>query len=898
MSEEGKLSHLVVVGASAGGIGALSKLIPTLPADFPVPIVVAQHLDPARESRLQEILSRESKLPVRTVVDHEHLEAGVIYVVPANQHVRISDSELGLQTDDHGRPKPSIDLLLSSAAEVFGEHLIAVILSGTGSDGAGGARAVKEAGGTVVIQNPQTAEFGSMPGALAPNSVDMIVELERIGPTLEELLIKEEQPGDEEVVTEDEKQSLQRFLEHLRERYGVDFTSYKMSTIARRLKRRMVATDSKSIEEYSEYLESHAEEYRQLINAFLIKVTEFFRDPELFAYLKEDILPRLIEDVRRDDRQLRIWSAGCATGEEAYTLAIIVSEVLGSEATLSDVRIFATDADEEAVNFARHGLYPAAALSGLSAEQIDRYFIESHDQYEVKKPVRNMIVFGEHDLARRSPFPRIDLVVSRNVLIYFAPELQRRALQLFAYSLRDGGYLVLGKAETASPLSGDLFVPEHRRYKVYRRQGERFLMPPAMPTTPLPRRQRPTAPVAGLGVPGLQKRAEIQDLARRTYAKEENLLNRLPVGVVLVDRRYDIQTINAAGRRLLSIRGAAVGEDLLHATHEIPYAEVRNAIDSAFRDSVSTTGEFSVEVAATGETRYLQLVCIPQRGEGEKGPAETVIIIVSDITEGEVERRRLEERLEETQAMLEGFRKESEAEREQHEAQNERLVEANRRLEEANRELTALNEELQSSYEESLLAAEEAQAATEEVETLNEELQATNEELETLNEELQATIEELNTTNDDLQARSAELQESARSREQERRAAEAARQRLEAILRGVGDPVLAVGPDGKVLFSNEPFALTFGGGEPGEQDAGQKLGNFPVLDEAGERFPTGATPQVRASRGEAFEMRFAVAGDDGELRRFEARGRPIEGENLGGGVMVIREVEEAGHSLA
>jgi two-component system, chemotaxis family, CheB/CheR fusion protein len=895
MSQEGKLSHLVVVGASAGGIGALSKFIPTLPEDFPVPIVVAQHLDPDRESRLQEILSRESKLPVRTVVDHEHLEAGVIYVVPANRHVRISDSELGLQTDAHGRPKPSVDLLLSSAAEVFGEHLIAVILSGTGTDGAGGARAVKEAGGTVVIQNPDTAEFGGMPGALAPNTVDMIVELERIGPTLEELLVQAELPEEEQVVPEDEKRSLKRFLEHLRGRYGVDFTSYKTPTIARRLKRRMVATGSENFEEYSGYLEGHPQEYRQLINAFLIKVTEFFRDPALFAYLKKEILPRLVEEARREERQLRIWSAGCATGEEAYTLAILVSEVLGSEAALSDVRIFATDADEEAVNFARHGIYPAGALAGLSEEQIDRYFIESHDYYEVKKPVRNLIVFGEHDLARRSPFPRIDLVVSRNVLIYFAPELQRRALQLFAYSLRDGGHLVLGKAETTSPLSGDLFVSEHRQHKVYRRQGERFLMPAAMPTNPLPTKQRPAGPVAGLGVPGLQRRAEAQDQALRTRAKEENILNRLPVGVVLVDRRYDIQSINAAGRRLLSVRGAAVGEDLLHATQEIPYSEVRNAIDSAFRDGVHTTGEFSVEEATTGEPRYVQLVCLPQRDE--KGLAETVMIVVNDVTEIGSERRRLEDSLEETRAELERFSQGSEAEKAQHEAQNERLVEANHRLEEANRELTSLNEELQSSYEESLLTAEEAQAATEEVETLNEELQATNEELETLNEELQATIEELNTTNDDLQARSVELQESARSREEERRTAEAARQRLEAILRGMNDPVLAVGPDGKVLFSNEPFTQMFGDGEPGEEDGGQALGDFPVLDEAGERLPTEATPQVRASRGESFEMRFAVAGGDGEFRRFEARGLPIEGENLGGGVIVMREFEEAGQHL-
>ena len=891
MPQSDNLSHLVVVGASAGGIAALSGMIPTLPADFPAPIVVAQHLDPDRESRLQEILSRESKLPVRTVVDHAHLEAGVIYVVPADRHVSITDSELGLQNDEHGRPKPSVDLLLSSAAKVFGERLVAVILSGTGSDGAGGARAVKEAGGTVVIQNPDTAEFGGMPGALAPNTVDIVVDLERIGPILEELLTKTDTPGTNEEVSEDEDRSLRNFLEQLRDRHGVDFTNYKMPTISRRLKRRMVATGTQSIAEYADYLEGDPQEYHQLINTFLIKVTEFFRDPGLFAFLKEEILTDLLETARSEDRQVRIWSAGCATGEEAYTLAILISELLGSEAALSEVRIFATDADEEAVDFARHGIYPERALSGLSEEQIGRYFTRIEDHYEIKKPVRSMIVFGEHDLARRSPFPRIDLVVSRNVLIYFAPELQRRALQLFAYSLRDGGYLVLGKAETTSPLGSEFFVSEERRHKVYRRRGERFLMPPTIPAGPVPTRRPANRPTTGFGASLKFRYASDERATLRKHTPDESVLNQLPAGVVLVDRRYDIQAINAAARRLLSIRGAAVGEDLLHAAHGVPYAEVRNAIDGAFKDDVSTTGEFSVEEATSGELRFLQLMCLPQRVGEDKGPAKTVLVVVNDVTEIGNARRGLEESLHETREELERFRQNSQAEIAQHEAQNERLVEANHRLEEANRELTDLNEGLQSSYEDTLLAAEEAQAATEEVETLNEELQATNEELETLNEELQATIEELNTTNDDLQARSSELQESARSREEERRSAEASGRRLEAILLGVGDPVLAVGPDGKVLFSNDPFSRTFGDGQPGEQDGGPLLGNSRILDVSGEILSAENTPQVRASRGESFEMLFAVAGGEGTLRRFEARGRPIEDSGTGGGVVVLREIE-------
>ena len=867
MADSQTNSQLVVVGSSAGGIEALSRLVSTLPEGLTAPVVIAQHLDPARESRLQEILARRSHLPVRTVADHEQLESGVVYVIPSDRHVNVTPSEIDLRVDTKGRPKPSVDMLMSSAAGVFGEGLIAVVLTGTGSDGAEGARAVRQAGGTVIIQDPETAEFGGMPGSLAPNTVDIVADLERIGPILGELLdgaeVREERERDEA------ERSLQDFLGRLKERHGVDFTSYKMPTILRRLKRRMVATNSETIDDYASYLDDHPEELPQLVNTLLIKVTQFFRDPELFAYMRGEVLPGLIEEAGRQNRQLRIWSAGCATGEEAYTLAIIFSELLGSEAALSDVRIFATDLDGDAVDFARRGVYPASALSGLSEEQKNHYFLEEDDRYEVKKPVRAMIVFGEHDLARRSPFPRIDLVMSRNVLIYFSTELQRRALELFAYSLRDGGYLALGKAETTSPLP-EFFAPQRdREHKVYRRVGERFLMPS---TTPAPKPgARGSRFATAAGLPADLRSAEPGVRAA------DNLLNRLPVGVVVVDRRYDIQDFNAAARNLLSIRGAAVGEDLLHAVEGLPYAEVRGAIDSAFRDGVSTTGEFSVVQAVSGEPRYLQLACHPQRGRGNRGLAETVAIVVNDVTEIGRERRDTAERL-----------KNVEAERARLEALNGRLVESNRRLEEANGELTALNDEMQASYEDALLAAEESQAATEEVETLNEELQATNEELETLNEEFQATIEELNTTNDDLQSRTAELQDFARVREEERRVSEAYRRRLEAILSGMSDAVLAVGSEHKVLFSNSIFTETFGDGEPGAPDGGRALGRAVPLTETGGTMPTEEMPQSRAARSESFEMRFTVAEDGGSLRHFEVRGRPIEGGDVGG-VLLIRE---------
>src|SRR5215216_3330632 len=448
--------QLVVIGASAGGVEALSTLVATLPADFAAPIVIAQHLDPRRLSHLGEILQRRSPLPVRTVQDHEPLENGVVYAVPANRDIEVTDHSVAVRAADGG-PQPSVDRLLRTAAAVFGERLIAVILTGTGSDGAAGARAVKEAGGTVVIQNPQTASYPAMPLSLAPTTVDLVAELEAIGPLLQELAATERRP----VAPADER-SLRRLLEGLRDRSGIDFTAYKPATIQRRLQRRMAATGAETVAAYVRLLQRDPEEYQRLVASFLIKVTEFFRDPELYEYLRERALPGLIEDTRRRSGELRVWSAGCATGEEAYSLAILLCEMLGDEVERLGVRIFATDLDPGAVTFARRGIYPAQALADLPPELVERYFSRSDGEYEVTKRVRSLLIFGQHDLGQRAPFPRLDLALCRNVLIYFTTELQRRALQLFAFSLRDGAYLVLGKAESTSPGDEHLVLDQSR----------------------------------------------------------------------------------------------------------------------------------------------------------------------------------------------------------------------------------------------------------------------------------------------------------------------------------------------------------------------------------------------------------------------------------------------------
>ena len=321
MNETEEPKSLVVVGSSAGGIEALSILVGGLHADFPAPVVLAQHLDPTRPSQLGQILERKSKLPVVMVGEDTPLENGKVYVVPSNQHVVIRDGHVGFQPHHDDRPRPSVDLLLSSAAKVYGERLIAVVLTGSGSDGASGAVDVKDQGGVVVIQNPKTAAHPSMPLALPPTAVDHVADIGQIGGLLQDLLTGASLP-EKFSVTDDVMTDL---LGRISRQAFIDFRQYKPSTILRRIGRRMAVNHIRTLEEYRDFITSHPEELADVVMSLLIKVTEFFRDPEAFEYMRDEILPKLIETGRERGRMIRLWSAGCATGEEAYTLAILAS---------------------------------------------------------------------------------------------------------------------------------------------------------------------------------------------------------------------------------------------------------------------------------------------------------------------------------------------------------------------------------------------------------------------------------------------------------------------------------------------------------------------------------------------------------------------------------------------
>ncbi len=922
--DDGSLYSLVVVGSSAGGIEALSTLVATLPADFSAPLVLAQHLDPHHLSHLDEILARRSALPVRTVLDHERLEPGVVYVVPSNRHVEITDHTVQVSADDppeEKRPKPSVDRLLTSAAHAYGEQLIAVILTGPGSDGAAGARAVKAAGGTVIIENPATAAYPGMPESLAPTTVDFVSDLERIAPLLQDLLSGVQTPMPPEA-----EDLLLALLVQVREQTGMDFSHYKRPTILRRLQRRMVSLGIRQLADYAAYLAHHPEEGAHLVASFLINVTEFFRDPAFYVALRERVLPELIAYARTQGNVLRIWSAGCATGEEAYSVAILVVEALGDELSQFAVQIFATDLDEDALAFARRGIYPIAALASVPEDLRARAFtLQLDGSYEIAPRIRALVTFGQHDLGQRAPFPRIDLVLCRNVLIYFTLELQRRALQLFAFALREGGYLALGKAETANPLAS-YFTPTDERLKLYRRHGERILPPIARVkaagvygATEMHAVRRSVTGGSGSATAHASpaqrnlRSAPATDLSALPVSERlGRIMLETRVGAVVVDRQYDIQIINAEAIRLLGIYAPTAGKDLLHVTQGIPIMPLRAALDATFqraeRISGHTTAPSADDGATTviaqalhGERRHVQIAChpyVPRRdktaGAAIEPAPSLALLLVSDVTElvnqqqaateasaraqademlahtsgqGDLEQRYLTQVEENTRLR---------AQVEEVSALNHTLLAANQQLVEANVNLRSANDDL-------LVGREEAEAGAEEIKTLNEEMQATNEELVTVNEELEATVEELHTANDDLTARSGELQRLAASLEQQHRASESARAQLEAILLSMGDALMVVDAAGAVVLTNAAYARMFGRADAvvrAEDTMGQPMAPEMQL-------------QRRATAGVPFSMQFALTSPDDVSRWFEATGQPVtQGDIRQGGVVTIRDITE------
>jgi two-component system CheB/CheR fusion protein len=744
---------IVGIGASAGGLEAFRQLLSKLPRNPGMSLLMVQHLEPHQESILPGLLGRATPLPVREAQDGMVVERDHVYVIPPNTTMDLEKARLRIRprVNKHRVAMP-VDHLLRSLAHELGPRAIGVILSGEGTDGTLGLTEIKAQGGITFAQDSSARNEGMPRSAIAEGCVDYVLPPERI---VEELLrIAGRQPHEraaeaDEPVGDDEP-LLQRIFNLLQSATGVDFSKYKRNTIRRRIQRRMALANVGTLAEYVHRLEADRVGVHVLYQDLLIRVTSFFRDPATFDALQQTAFPALVQD-RAPDTPLRIWVAGCSTGEEVYSLAICLVEYMEAHNLHMPIKILATDISESALEKARSGRYIENIELDVSAERLHRYFVREDNHYRISKTIRDQCVFARHDVTRDPPFSRMDLISCRNLLIYLDLPLQRRVVPAFHYALQSGGLLVLGRSEGLNTF-GDLFTPLDERNKVYVR---RPVSTPGLldyhmePGPTVPGAPRPAVP-AGLGGLDIQREADRVLLAR--YA---------PAGVVVDENLNILQFRGRTGPYLEPAPGTA-SLDLLKMVREGLLIELRAALGQAKAQNVAVRKE-GLQVRDQHGLRPVSIDVVPIRVpfSGER----SFLILFEDATHPRPTRPG-----ERGATAAPGVPQTTSAEQ----AQEEEVT----RL---RQELDATREFLQAVIEEHEATSEELKSANEEILSSNEELQSTNEELQTAKEEMQSANEELITLNDELKHRNLELGK--------------VNDDLVNLLAGVNIPIVMVGRD-------------------------------------------------------------------------------------------------------
>ncbi len=714
--------QMVVIGASAGGIRALQAFFETIPPHTGAAFVVVVHLDPQHRSELPRILAARTAMPVVQVEQTQKLSGDHVYVIPPDRRLQIIDHQISAAEFDEprGRRAP-IDLLFRSLAERLGDGF-AVILSGAGSDGAIGVRAVKEAGGIILVQDPAEAEYSSMPrSAIATGVVDVVLPVQELAGRLADLIRLKQQSSQLAEEPEVDEDLLRRILAHLRVRTGHDFAKYKRSTVLRRIARRMQVTRTNELKSYYEVLRENLEEAHALLSDLLISVTTFFRDVDAFEELQRSVLPRLFEAVQ-DGEPIRIWVAGCATGEEAYSIAILLLEEASRHELRPTLQLFGSDLDTRALTIAREGRYPAAIESDVTEERLRRFFTREGETYRVRQELRDIVLFAAHDLIKDPPFSHVDLVSCRNVLIYLDRELQEQVCSTFHYALKPGGYLMLGASESADNPTG-LFRLIDRNSRLYESTavpGEKPRLLPSLLGQVRVREQvvqlgRALSPTAALSEATMHRRA----------------LEKVAPPSILVDETHRVLHMSETAGRYVQPSGGTLSGDIVDLVRQELRFELRSALHRVFEQKVATLS-LPLLVRFNGK-RHRVHVHVKPAGDSDAPRNAIVMFIEGETVEDDFAVsaqeasnetvRRLTQELELTHARLRTVREESDA---------------------ANEELRAANEELQSINE-------EYRSTSEELETSKEELQSINEELQTVNTELKLKLETISRAHSDLQ---------------------------------------------------------------------------------------------------------------------------------------------------
>jgi len=728
---------VVGIGASAGGLPALQTMFENMPAANEMAFVVILHLSPKHPSSAATILQRATRMPVVQVTSQVQIQSGHVYVIAPNQQMSMMDGQL--LVGDMVRPRGqhvAIDLFFRTLASVHRERAIAIVLSGTGSDGAVGIARVKEQGGVTLAQAPSDAEHDGMPlAAIRTGAVDFVLPVTEMPQKLIELwdnakAIQLPMQGGEDIGQveqpptpadlADAERALQDVIGMLLSHTGHDFRHYKRATVLRRIERRMQVRQAKTLPEYRDALESDASEYKALLEDMLIGVTNFFRDREAFEALEREVLPMLFKDKGPGD-EVRAWVAACSSGEEAYSMAMLLADQAVLMERPPAFQVFASDIDDRAINAARSGNYPAAIMTDVAPARLRQYFTKEDDRYRIRKPLRDRILFASHNLLRDPPFSRLDLVSCRNLLIYLNREVQIRVLQTFHFALKPGGYLFLGSSESAESVA-DYFVPVDKRNRIYRARGDSRAL----------HYQNPSSAVYGTRLPEVS-RPKLPGKRQSSFAElhQRALAQGAPPSAV-IDADGNIMHMSEQAGQFLRMGGGEPSRNVLSLVLPELRLELRSAMYQATQHEISVEC-LPIELTEKRELGPIAMTVRPYRDPEAEGDFLLVLFNRIEATAEKVSPARSNGSHDVVLGQLEA---ELARKREQLQETLENSEISTEELRASNEELQAINEELRS--------------ATEELETSKEELQSVNEELVTVNYELKVKVEETGKANDDL----------------------------------------------------------------------------------------------------------------------------------------------------
>ncbi len=751
---------VVGIGASAGGLEAFKKLLKAIPEESGMAYVLVQHLDPTHASLLPELLQKVTQIPVLEISDDIKVEPNHIYVIPSNKMMVATDGVLLLTprpaSTKNNRNLP-IDLFFNSLAEVHQAHAIGVVLSGTASDGTAGLRAIKDYGGLTFAQDDKSAAYDSMPNsAVHAGVVDFVLPPEQIPAKILEVHKSISKIGGNETsFPRGQEEVFKQIISQLRIRKGTDFTYYKPNTIQRRILRRMVLNKNSDPAEYLKFLKDNKPEQDILYQDMLIPVTAFFRDPKVFENLTESVLPQIIKN-KGDNDPIRVWVAGCSTGEEAYSIAICLNEFLGERT--DKIQIFATDISEPAITKARSGVYSNADIINISPARLNEFFIKSSTGYTLKKSVRDSCVFALHNFIKDPPFGKMDLITCRNVLIYMQPYLQKKALTTFHYSLKPKGFLFLGKTESVNAVP-EFFATIDKSDKIF---SNKVTMGRNMMEVSSHAEQKlsPADPVVN------------QEVLRTDFQKtaDDLMLSKYTPAGVVVDQALDIVHFRGNTANYLEQSSGKPSHNILKMAKNALAFDLRNILHKLKKENTTVIKE-NIPLEFSGSIHQITIEGMPLSNTVEP----YYLILFHDNTLG-IPLPASAARKKKTKELLVKDAKDL-------------------RIEQLEQELSRTREDVMSIAEDQESTNEELQSDNEELMSSSEELQSLNEELETSKEELQSTNEELTVVNQEIISLNEQVTE--------------ARDYAEAIVDTVGEPLLVIDKRLRIKTANSAFYQTF-----------------------------------------------------------------------------------------